>query len=529
VLTYYYTLILNNVIAGYILSSRIFPVSVKYGFYWLYLMAPKPNQTPQSVGSGIFYTECEDFKIEWNSANCIYLQDSGSTFNFKVTPASAASKNATDFCFHLSTVETDEYKDCPVRAIRILRPCEFSANYRPNDKADGVNQVIDVLFSYSKNGRKYCYWFQIHIEIVKKDETPGKILNKTIINVKSLANDNCPVNIFNDLMTKGSNASAVLAQIKNSGEIWLPMGLLESPPLYNNETYVPSDNIGNKSIYPASYRALLEGSNGKITFLVNKDSLTMGKNKQRGNPENDVILRVLPCVSESETPDNWDKTLMIGKSHLTLNYDSSTDILSIRDNGSKNGVFFVSDYRREGRGKNDTITGHKTKSEFKKRSSVTGRDSEDEIKFSKKDELKAPGPSLHPLKWKKLNGKDHWRFSIGTAVLWLDISINRNKQGKISSVFVNRVSNYTTHEYVMLIESIDITYERRGSDYPAAQIINKNGEFVLKPYESGADVCAGGRWLNAGEEQNLSDNTEILIGKNKYTFFFAEDKDFTEV
>jgi len=102
-------------------------------------------------------SDCRDFKIRWNQGASLFIAGVGSSLEFELTPIS--SVNATNFKMFLKFPGNTSYTEQKLNFLSVSRPMNVVVNYRPDENLTGVNQAVELYFSYEQdNQRRFGDW-----------------------------------------------------------------------------------------------------------------------------------------------------------------------------------------------------------------------------------------------------------------------------------------------------------------------------------------------------------------------------------
>lgn len=243
------------------------------------------------------------------------------------------------------------------------------------------------------------------------------------------------------------------------------------------------------------YRLLSEGPEaGRRMMILTQNPLALGMKKYTSEPSVGLTLRLLPCRSEAQDPENWQKTRCISSPHATLK--ACGDHFEIRDEpGSKNGV-----YLGEGG-----------------------------------EQARPAAPrQLTKGKWERF--PERCEVYIGRDVLQLSAQVFRGAAG-LDALRLTRVNNLPELEYMMAVRSLRIGAGPQcavcvnASDYPAivATLTWNGAVWSLVAAVESPQVRLNGRPLRAGEAAPITAASRIQAGAYQWSFDAAAIEDFTEV
>lgn len=261
---------------------------------------------------------------------------------------------------------------------------------------------------------------------------------------------------------------------------------------------------------------LLDFGKGRRVFVIAQRTLGFGKDKREKSEgrQVDITLRLLPCRSKSEDPENWRRNMMISHTHGFFGCEGGRMYVQ---NASLNGVYLFC-------GNVDSEAVSASIGEYGSTLEEGGAipdDSEESLRLLAKGD------------WSPL--ADVSVLSLGkTGLLHLKTRIFR-EGGHVDAMRIERMSNWTQHTYVQLIRRATLG-NARSSCIPLGDAPPTCGDMAELTWDDGRFCIAGtGREPSAivegvevpkGVQVPLTEDAYVEVGAASFRFRTATDDDF---
>lgn len=266
---------------------------------------------------------------------------------------------------------------------------------------------------------------------------------------------------------------------------------------------------------------------GRKTLILVKPRLAVGVNKFTRDPKVDLTLRLLPCRSQEQDPENWKRNLLISSPHFTIEARESAFL--IRDEmDNKNGTALA-----ELKGGDDEFDESVTDADtvFQTASMM---ETLKEVTLGGGSPKEGQTTGLPKRKWTPL--PERCSISIGKRAMVLHAQTFISSHWNLYALRLKRVENCPGIEYVQLIRRAYI-----GSDpncpirildpsFPrlAAAIDFNKGRYFLATGQAESRVLLNGKELGKSTAAPLTHVSLIEIGNYRWRFEPATIDDFTE-
>jgi len=200
---------------------------------------PDNSKVPEKTDSPeVPASDCADFTIRWNQGASMFLAGTGTSLEFEIVPLEG-SDLCSDFRLFTKAPGESQYSENALQFISITRPVPVNINYRPTADCVGVNQTVDFFFSYTKNGKAQWYSTHLPIDVYSAGESSDKIIENVNIKIDSITQEGkageSHLNMLSNLTGSSKSSDELLRQIKDSGNLWIALIMIQSKPLLNSQ------------------------------------------------------------------------------------------------------------------------------------------------------------------------------------------------------------------------------------------------------------------------------------------------------
>ena len=300
----------------------------------------KPDSSDNKVLSA---SDCRHFIFEWNEGASTFLTNTTSSLQFRITPIVPEARTAEQFHLYFKFPGSRNYIKHDLRKRSISTTRRINYNYKPSSSSKGLNQSIDIHFSYYIGKDLYCFEQQLLVDIYPDNETDvkGVIDNLTIkigeIHQQGKAGDP-NINLLSGLYQKTKSLHDLMNKLKKL-ESWTTLVLYQAIPFKNE---IP--DISKLVIPPVPWE-----SHKKISLLIGKKyiqlftgQITLGRSK-----EADLTVRNEPPEDTIWEHKTYQKmNLNIHKIHCSMAIENNKAIIS--DYNSTNGTYINGTRLRKG-------------------------------------------------------------------------------------------------------------------------------------------------------------------------------------
>jgi len=178
-------------------------------------------------------SDCKEFKIDWNQGTSQFISGIGSSLEFEVTPINSSASHATDFKMFLKFPNEQELTEQKLQYVSISRPVKINVNYRPAETLIGVNQAVELYFSYVINGKENWFTKQLSIDIYPSNQATDKVIENFNIRIDSIHQEGKAgdpnLSLFENLkLDSSTKIEELLKELKNSDALWDEIEFIQS-------------------------------------------------------------------------------------------------------------------------------------------------------------------------------------------------------------------------------------------------------------------------------------------------------------
>lgn len=393
------------------------------------------------------------------------------------------------------------------------------AEFLPREPGDLVLKFI-LAFSDCRGARRR-YRGELAMSIQEPAQNSQQAhITFNVTNSKLMGND------MSDLIRmQGASQSEPISQ-NPDGFRRIPIALRLTD--YTPGTGAPAEageSVRNFANAGGRWRLAFEGSEAERRVLIlTRTTVALGMKKFTSAPAVDLTLRLLPCRSEAQDPENWRKTRGISSPHATI--QARHDHFVIRDEpGSKNGIYLRA---------------------------LTGGESQPLASASQGGKLfqATPGDRMPPAQlapegcgelsqpprgqWERL--PERCEIHIGQRLLELRAQTFRSAEGEPYALLLQRVDNTPELEYIIALRRIyigsgpkcPVRVHDPGFPAIAAALEWNGGQWTVVAGVDQPEVRVDGQGVPRSQSRPISGPCQIQIGSYRWRLDAAVIEDFTQ-
>lgn len=284
-------------------------------------------------------SDCEDFCVEWNTNSSVFITEHTSTLQFRITPLTKEARKSTNFRIYLRYPNSKEFIKEVLIFNQLMKPTVVNVNYRPSATNKGLNQSVELCFSYSIADKYFWFGQSILIDVYSsstKKEALIENINIKFENIRADKASDINFKLFDGVQnaiqnTRENDLYKIVDKIKSTSS-WQKLDLINSMPLEDDSSF--------QTIYiPPAPKAVCKCLT-LITFSGTRVQLHGGNVKLGRDKACDIVMRNLPTPDEGVWSYEKMRTMneKISGNHCTLNINDN--MATITDNKSTNGTYF---------------------------------------------------------------------------------------------------------------------------------------------------------------------------------------------
>jgi len=243
---------------------------------------PSMSDKPETTNSA--------FKVSWNQGGSLFIAGVGSSLEFEISPQSDTSSNATNFRMLLKLPGETQFTEQKLQYISITKPVKVNVNYRPDESFIGVNQAIELHFTYTSGGQEHWLSAQLPVDIYPSNQTTDKVIENFNIRIDSIHQEGKAgdpnLSILDNLkLDKNVELNDLLKKLKDSNSLWATIELIRSHALAGYEQAAVGDD------YPRTAKMTAPASS------VQQEPSTEGSDKPAGGQSKSMSLTTIATIT----------------------------------------------------------------------------------------------------------------------------------------------------------------------------------------------------------------------------------------